>query len=179
MFPHMVTPKITEAIKSYQKEALGWKISGAGGGSTPPATSTQNLHPMQRRSILPYSAHLKEYARKLRNHSTRSEIFMWKQLKGKQLKGYDFHRQKPIGHFIVDLYCPELLLAIELDGITHESEEVKQKDKRKQAALEALGVTVLHFTDKEVFFDTDRVFKVLEDFIAAFELMHPKEKPLH
>jgi very-short-patch-repair endonuclease len=132
---------------------------------------------MQRRPILPYSHHLKEYARKLRNHATRSEIFMWKQLKGKQLKGYDFHRQKPIGNFIADLYCPELMLAIELDGITHESEAVRQKDQFKQASLQELGVTVLHFTDEEVFFDTDRVFKVLEDFIAAYELLHPKNKP--
>jgi very-short-patch-repair endonuclease len=134
---------------------------------------------MPHRPILPYSAHLKEYARKLRNHSTRSEIFMWKQLKGKQLKGYDFHRQKPIGHFIVDLYCPDLLLAIELDGITHESEEVRKQDQIKQASLEEMGVTVLHFTDEEVFFDTDRVFKVLEVFMDDFERLHPKNKPMH
>jgi very-short-patch-repair endonuclease len=133
---------------------------------------------MQRRIILPYSTHLKDYARKLRNHSTRSEIFLWKQLKGKQLKGYDFHRQKPIANFIVDFYCPELMLAIELDGITHESDEVKQKDQLKQAALEDLGVTVVHFTDEEVFFDTDRVFKVLEDFIADLERLHPKNRLL-
>ena len=132
---------------------------------------------MQRRIILPYSSHLKDYARKLRNHSTRSEIFMWMQLKGKQLKGYDFHRQKPIANFIVDFYCPELMLAIELDGITHESEEVKQKDQLKQAALEKLGVTVLHFTDEEVFFDTDHVFRVLEVFIADFERLHSKNGP--
>ena len=102
---------------------------------------------------------------------------MWMQLKGKQLKGYDFHRQKPIANFIVDFYCPELMLAIELDGITHESEEVKQKDQLKQAALEKLGVTVLHFTDEEVFFDTDHVFRVLEVFIADFERLHSKNGP--
>jgi very-short-patch-repair endonuclease len=134
---------------------------------------------MQKRTILPYSHHLKEYARSLRNHSTRSEIFMWKQLKGKRLRGYDFHRQKPIGNFIVDLYCPEILLAIELDGITHESEEVRRKDHVKQASLEALGVTVLHFTDEEVFFDTDRVFKVLEIFIDDFEQLHPRNRPMN
>jgi len=130
---------------------------------------------MPRRPILPYSPHLKEYARRMRNHSTRSEIFMWQQLRGKQLRGYDFHRQKPIGNFIVDLYCPELMLALELDGITHESEEVKKKDSIKQARLESLGVTVLHFTDKAIFFDTDQVFKTLEDFIDEFERLHPKE----
>ena len=100
---------------------------------------------------------------------------MWQQLKGKQFRGYDFHRQKPIGNFIVDLYCPELMLALELDGITHESEEVKKKDSIKQARLESLGVTVLHFTDKAIFFDTDQVFKRLEDFIDEFERLHPKE----
>jgi very-short-patch-repair endonuclease len=67
-----------------------------------------------RRKIIPYNPKLKEYARQLRNNSTRSEIILWKYLKGKQMLGYDFHRQKPIDNYIVDFFCSELMLAIEL-----------------------------------------------------------------
>jgi len=58
---------------------------------------------MARRTILPYNPKLKEYARKLRNNSTKSEVLLWNYLKRKQMKGFDFHRQKPIGNYIVDL----------------------------------------------------------------------------
>ena len=84
-----------------------------------------------RRKIIPYNPKLKEYARYLRNNSTRSEIRLWHELKGKQRLGYDFHRQKPLLHFIADFYCYELKLVIELDGYTHEFPEVIRKDKIK------------------------------------------------
>ncbi|MDP2337213.1 MAG: endonuclease domain-containing protein [Bacteroidota bacterium] len=129
---------------------------------------------MNRRTIIPYSPHLKEYARQLRKHSTKSEIFMWKMLKGKELHGYDFHRQKPLDNYIADFFCHELMLAIELDGYTHFFEEVQQKDRRKQERLSELGVTVLRFTDDEVFNDTDNVFKVIENYITEYEMTHPR-----
>ena len=129
---------------------------------------------MNRRIIIPYSPHLKEYARQLRNHPTQSERFLWKMLKGKELKGYDFHRQKPLDNYIADFFCHELMLAIELDGYTHLFEEVQQKDHRKQERLSELGVTVLRFTDDEVFNDTDNVFRVIENYISTFESTHPR-----
>lgn len=76
-----------------------------------------------------YNPKLKELARKLRNSSTKSEIKLWQYLKGKQMMGYDFHRQKPIDNFIVDFFCNKLKLVIELDGYTHKFEEVVDKDK--------------------------------------------------
>jgi len=64
------------------------------------------------RKILPYNPVLKEKARELRNNSTRTEILLWTFLKGRQLHGYDFHRQKPIDEYIVDFFCNELMLAV-------------------------------------------------------------------
>ena len=55
----------------------------------------------------------------LRKNSTLSEVLLWNELKGKKLMGIDFHRQKPIGNYIVDFFSPELRLVIEIDGITH------------------------------------------------------------
>lgn len=101
-----------------------------------------------KRLIIPYNPKLKELAKKLRNDSTRSEIKLWGFVKGKQLNGYAFHRQKPLDNFIVDFYSYDLKLVIELDGITHQFEEVQKKDKIKQEKLESFGLTILRFEDE-------------------------------
>jgi very-short-patch-repair endonuclease len=122
-----------------------------------------------RRKIIPYNANLKQLARDLRNNSTKSEIRLWQMLKGKQLMGYDFHRQKPLLSYIADFYCYELELVIELDGYTHQLEAVQQKDKRKQADLEALGLKVLRFEDGEVLQNLDEVLRILENYVLEYE----------
>ncbi len=66
-----------------------------------------------------YDSKLKELSRKLRKTSTKAEIKLWIYIKGKQLMGYDFHRQKPIDNYIVDFFCNKLKLAVEVDGYTH------------------------------------------------------------
>ena len=96
-----------------------------------------------KRKIIPYNPKLKEYARKLRNNSTLSEVLLWNHLKGKQMKGFDFHRQKPIDNYIVDFYCSELLLAIEVDGGSHDRADAVVKDRVRQRRLESLGVKFL------------------------------------
>lgn len=83
------------------------------------------------RKIIPYKPELKDLARELRNCSTKAEIKLWVQLKGKQMLGYDFHRQKLLLNYITDFYCPELNLVIEIDGYSHEFEETQIRDKRK------------------------------------------------
>ena len=77
--------------------------------------------------IIPYNPKLKRYARELRKTMTLSEVLLWKELKQKQILGYDFDRQRPIDEYIVDFYCKELNLAIEIDGITHHNRLAKLK----------------------------------------------------
>ena len=74
---------------------------------------------MSRRKIIPYNPKLKETAWKLRNNSTLSEVLLWNRIKRKQMKDYQFFRQKPIDNYIVDFFCYELMLAIEIDGDSH------------------------------------------------------------
>jgi very-short-patch-repair endonuclease len=74
---------------------------------------------MPRRKIIPANPCLKALARELRKHSTLAEVLLWDQIKNKKLLGYDFHRQKPIDSFIVHFFCPDLMLAIEIDGVSH------------------------------------------------------------
>jgi very-short-patch-repair endonuclease len=115
-----------------------------------------------KRPIIPYNPKLKELARNLRNNSTKSETILWQYLKGKQMLGFDFHRQKPLDNYIVDFYCSELYLAIELDGYSHELLEIAKKDQRKQNRLQSLGINLIRFWDEEIFNDLNNVLRVIE-----------------
>lgn len=116
-----------------------------------------------RPKIIPYNPKLKEYARKLRNNSTFTEILMWNYLKKNQLLGYDFDRQKPINNYIVDFYSKDLMLAIEIDGESHYGNEIK--DKKRDKRLNGFGVTVLRFHDLEVQHNTEKVLAKIELWI--------------
>ena len=123
----------------------------------------------KRRKIIPYNPRLKAFARELRNNSTKGEIYLWLQLKGKLMRGYDFHRQKPIDEFIVDFFCHELMLGIEVDGYSHTIPEIIDKDERKDKRLAELGVTILHIDDQEIFTDLENALRSIEGFIDEFE----------
>ncbi len=122
-----------------------------------------------RRKIVPYNPALKEFARNLRANSTQSEIKLWLQLKGKQMLGFDFHRQKPIDNFILDFFCHELMLGIELDSLSHTWEEVEEKDKLKEQRMKQLGITILHFNDEQVMNDMETVLREIEFWILNFQ----------
>ena len=124
---------------------------------------------MKKRKIIPYNPNLKELARQLRNNSTKAEVILWQKLKNKQMYGYDFHRQKPIDNYIIDFFCYELMLAIEVDGYSHQLQEVYDKDIIKTQKLNQLGISLLRFTDNEVLKDTFNVLLAIENFITDFE----------
>ena len=116
-----------------------------------------------------YNPKLKELARQLRNTSTKSEITLWTYLKGKQMMGHDFHRQKPVDYYIVDFFCCELMLAIELDGYTHSFDKVIEKDEIKEQRLKELGITVLRFTDEDVLINIEGVLKMVKDYVIKID----------
>jgi very-short-patch-repair endonuclease len=117
-----------------------------------------------RRKVIPYNPALKEKARQLRNKSSKTEIILWQFLKNKKLRGYDFHRQKPLDEFIVDFFCSELLLAIEIDDGSHIGNE--DYDNFRQQKLEKFGVRFLRFKDDDVFYNCDFVVKEIEKWIT-------------
>ena len=121
------------------------------------------------RKIIPYNPNLKGLARQLRNKSTKSEIILWQKLKRKQMYGYDFHRQKPVDNYILDFFCYELMLGIEVDGYSHEFAEVYEKDLVKEAKMADFGISILRFTDYQVLKDTENVIRAIEHFIYEFE----------
>jgi very-short-patch-repair endonuclease len=120
---------------------------------------------MTRRKIIPYNPRLVPLAKALRKNMTLSEVLLWEVLKNKQMMGYDFDRQRPIDEFIVDFYCKDLMLAIEIDGDSHDSDEAFVKDVKRQERLEKLGVRFLRFDDLEVKKDMANVIRTIEDWI--------------
>ncbi len=122
---------------------------------------------MKRKKIIPYRHDLVEKARYLRNNATFSERLLWKHLKKSQLKGYDFDRQKPIDKYIVDFFCNELSLAIEIDGDTHLNKTVY--DAKRESDLERLGIIVIRFDGKSVVENTDGVLQKIVFEIEKIE----------
>jgi len=128
---------------------------------------------MERKKILPYNPILKELARGLRASSTLSEVLLWKHLNGRQMLGYDFDRQKPIDNFIFDFFCSELMLAIEIDGDTHNYKAAR--DDERQRRLEVFGIRFLRFADRDVKRNMEGVISVNENWIK--EKTHPCTPP--
>jgi len=118
---------------------------------------------MNRKQIISYNPNLKELARQLRKNSTLSEVLLWQYLKGKQMLGYDFDRQKPLDNYIVDFFCNELMLAIEIDGDTHNYKI--ERDIKRQKRLEASGIRFLRFTDKDVKENIEGVVMMIGEWV--------------
>lgn len=122
-----------------------------------------------KREILPYNPILEERAKKLRKNMTFSEVKLWKELKNGQMMGYDFDRQRPIGNYIVDFYCKDLQLALEVDGITHEEEKTILKDKERQNELVMSGVIFLRFDALLIVNKVESAVREIERWIMAYE----------
>ncbi|MDB5156997.1 MAG: hypothetical protein JWR50_1704 [Mucilaginibacter sp.] len=120
-----------------------------------------------KRKIIPYNKRLKDFARKLRNDSTLGEILLWKEINGKQLYGYDFHRQKPLLNYIADFYCYELGLVIEVDGNYHNHDEQSILDVLREKDLEEYDLTIMRFTEQEVRNDMINVLRAIEAYIIT------------
>jgi very-short-patch-repair endonuclease len=129
---------------------------------------------MKPKTIIPYNPKLKELAKQLRNNSTLSEVLLWKYLKGEQMLGYDFDRQKPIDNYIVDFFCNELMLAIEIDGETHNYKI--DEDELRQKRLEELGVRLVRFTDEEVKKNIEGVVMTIERWMRRNPPLQPSQE---
>ncbi|WP_294286862.1 endonuclease domain-containing protein [uncultured Chryseobacterium sp.] len=93
------------------------------------------------------------------------EVLFWKQVRAKEFHQIDFDRQKIIGNYIVDFYVRTLGLVIEIDGWSHENNQVA--DELRQKYLESLGLKVFRIADFDVRNNISVVMKDLEDFIVS------------
>ena len=110
---------------------------------------------------LPFNPKLITLAKKLRKSGNLSEVLMWNILKNKNFKQLDFDRQKIIGNYIVDFYCSNLQIAIEIDGNSHNEKE--KYDEERDSYLMSLGLRVIHIEDISVLNDINQVLQFLND----------------
>ena len=104
---------------------------------------------------------LKERRRRLRREQTYTERILWSQLRGRRLQGFKFFRQYSVGPFILDFYCPQQSLAIELDGPEHASPARRERDTRRTAYLNDIGITVIRFWNDELLENPNRVIDAI------------------
>ncbi len=121
-----------------------------------------------------YNKNLKELSKILRGKLTEAEQCLWTRIRLKHL-GYAFYRQKPIGDYIVDFFCPKAKLVVEVDGGQHFTEETASNDRVRGEYMHSLGLTVLRFSNSEVLKNTDRVARTIYEFINK-DLPNSKEK---
>ncbi len=110
----------------------------------------------------------------MRKNSTLSEILLWNELKGKKMLGLEFHRQVPLDNFIVDFYCHELHLAIEIDGHSHNDKMLE--DEVRQNRLESLGVRLLRFDDGQLKKDMTNVLRTILYWVEEKTSPYPPSK---
>ena len=106
-----------------------------------------------------------EYARMLRQAQTHAEELMWQELRNRKL-GVKFRRQHPISDYVVDFYCSDKSLIVEIDGAIHNDTEIEKKDKEREDILISLGYRILRFTNDEVENDIFKVLKSIRNEIS-------------
>ena len=146
---------------------LGIWLSPAGGGAGGGMEVDKN-------NLCRYNKRLQPFANKLRKEMTRGEACLWKYvLRARQMKGYQFRRQRPVLDFIADFMCKELRLVIEVDGITHDNK--LGKDNLRDDKLRQAGFYVHRFTDEEVLTNIEGVSMAIERIIE--EIVPPPATP--
>lgn len=107
----------------------------------------------------------KEKRRVLRQNATKAEQLVWQRLRSRQVENCKFRRQYSVDYYVLDFYSPELKLAIELDGESHDSDEAIAADQVRQAAIAALGIRFLRFTNQEVYAHLDGVIERIAEAV--------------
>jgi very-short-patch-repair endonuclease len=151
-------PPLTPPLKQAERTTPNPSFQGGGhdvGGGQLPYKSISNL------------SSRKEVRRKLRNNATPAEVILWKALQGKKLDGFKFRRQHSIGYYVLDFFCPNANLAIELDGDHHFSEEGLKYDRQRDEFLVSVGITVVRYANNLVFENLKGVLQSIREYLKV------------
>ena len=118
--------------------------------------------------LLPFNPKLKQKANELRKSGNLAEVIFWNSVKRKRFLELDFERQKIIGNYIVDFYCPELDLIVEIDGISHDYKG--EYDSVRDSYLRDLELYVIRFADSDIKNNFDNVMNSFYDFCSNLKL---------
>jgi very-short-patch-repair endonuclease len=117
--------------------------------------------------MLPFNKKLKPLARTLRSNMTDAEQLIWSKIRRKQIGNLQFYRQKNIGNYIVDFYCPKAKLILEIDGGQHYESNGVRKDQTRERYLQGLGLTVMRFSNIDILKNIDGVSEKIEDYLKS------------
>jgi len=119
------------------------------------------------KTVLKYNKKLKPFARELRKNMTDAEKRLWAKIRMRQMGGHQFYRQRAIGNYIVDFYCPKAKLVLEVDGGQHYSDEQIEIDKKRSSYLNRLGFKVMRFTNLDVLNNIDVVLDEIYRYLKS------------
>lgn len=106
----------------------------------------------------------KEVRQVLRSNMTRPEQILWYRLRASQVNGWKFRRQYGVGTYILDFYCPEMRLGVELDGDSHYSNAGRQYDQKRNDFLKLHNIHTLRFTNREVMTNIEGVLSAISSY---------------
>ena len=167
--------RVNDLIRSLSLEGEGWgegeSTEGRGEGAyASPLPPGEDLGEGIREPVPEY---LINNARELRKNQTDAESLLWQLLRNRQIENVKFRRQHPIEPYILDFYCHDKKLAIELDGGQHNTDEGKEKDQKRSDFLTSQGIRVLRFWNNDVLQNTESVLEVIYNQL----LPHPNPLP--
>ena len=116
-----------------------------------------------------YPEKIQQYARALRSNQTPAETWLWRTLRAHRFSGFKFRRQVPIGPFIVDFYCHQKRLVIELDGGQHNLIEAKSYDRQRSEFLDQQGLNVIRFWNNDALHHKEAVLQQIWDVLHREE----------
>lgn len=105
-----------------------------------------------------------KHAKELRSSETEAEKKLWSLLRNRQLQGKKFRRQHALSNYVLDFYCNECKLAIELDGDTHKQKSTLEYDNARTEFLDRSGITVLRFWNHQVIKEPKKVLEKIEEY---------------
>ena len=121
---------------------------------------------------------VKEKRRSLRRRQTLAEEIVWQNVRNRKMLGYKFRRQYSVDQFIIDFYCPELKLAVEIDGSVHDTSEAKMYDVSRQKHIETFGICFIRIRNEEIVGDANKAFAKIEEKINELEKMKEENNRL-
>jgi len=117
--------------------------------------------------MYPYNSKMQTAVRTLRKNMTDSELKLWSRIRRKQIFGLQFYRQRPIGNYIVDFYCPQAQLVLEVDGSQHMHELAGRKNEYRESYLKQQGIKVLRFDNLQILKQLDAVVDKVYHTVAS------------
>lgn len=160
-------PQAAESTHDHRRPTAGGPISSSPGmGRWPKAGGALNNLP-----------HLKTFRKQLRKNLTPAEATLWTLLKGKQLDGRKFRRQHSFANYILDFYCPEERLAIELDGQGHFTATQADYDYERDLFLQEFGIRVLRFENKWVWDNPEGLLEQVREWFGKQPELEPEQEP--